>query len=106
MTWRLIEERAKHYGPVGPNIRRIARLWSAYLGVEVTPHDVGWLMVLLKASRSKVDPEHGDNYEDATAYIRIAQTMSGTEGLDDLPGVRTGGDAQRGGAAGEGEGST
>jgi hypothetical protein len=71
----ILQERAAHYGPVGPNIRRTAALWSAYLGVEITPHDVGWLMVLLKASRSKVDPGHLDNYEDGRGYINIAEMM-------------------------------
>ena len=71
----IIEERAKHYGDPGMNVRRIAALWGAYLGVDVTAHDVAWMMVLLKASRSKVDPDHLDNYEDAHGYTDIAESL-------------------------------
>ena len=69
----IIEERGQSYGPVGPNIVRIAALWSAFLGVPITGHDVGWMMVLLKASRSKQDPQHADNYLDAQGYVHIAE---------------------------------
>lgn len=77
MTWRIVEERAKHYGDPGPNNRRIAALWSAFLGVEISAHDVAWMMIMLKASRSKVDPSHLDNYEDAHGYVRIAEQLRG-----------------------------
>jgi hypothetical protein len=100
----ILQERAAHYGPVGPNIRRTAVLWSAYLGLEITPHDVGWLMVLLKASRSKVDPGHLDNYEDARGYVNIAEMMrvSGEVqaardgGNSDLSNMSARGDSERG----------
>lgn len=71
----IVDERAESYGPVGPNIERTASLWSAYLGTTVTAHDVGWLMVLLKASRSKQDSENRDNYLDAHGYIEIAEVL-------------------------------
>ena len=77
----IVDERAKCYGPIGPNIERTAALWSAYLGVRVTAHDVGWMMVLLKCSRSRVDPAHLDNYEDAHGYIHIAETLHCRETL-------------------------
>lgn len=67
--------RASSYGPVGPNIERTAALWTAYLGTTVTAHDVGWLMALLKASRSKQDPANADNYLDAMGYINIAERL-------------------------------
>lgn len=81
---KILDERAKHYGPVGPNIERIAALWSAYLGTQVTAHDVGWMMVLLKCSRSRVDPNHLDNYEDAHGYVGIAETMRMREKLTEI----------------------
>lgn len=75
MAVRIIEERAQHYGDPSVNMRRIAALWSAYLDVEVTAHDVAWMMVMVKASRSKVDPQHLDNYEDAVGYAEIARLL-------------------------------
>jgi hypothetical protein len=80
----ILDERAKHYGPVGPNIERIAALWSAYLGSRVTAHDVGWMMVLLKCSRSRVDPNHLDNYEDAHGYVGIAEAMRLRETFEEM----------------------
>jgi hypothetical protein len=81
---KILDERAKHYGPVGPNIERIAALWSAYLGSRVTPHDVGWMMVLLKCSSSRVDPSHLDNYEDAHGYVGIAEAMRLRETFEEM----------------------
>lgn len=77
MSEPILNERAASYGPVarGGNITRIAGLWSAYLGVHVSEHDVGWMMALLKASRSRQDPEHLDNYLDAHGYIDIAEQL-------------------------------
>jgi len=72
----IVEERAEHYGDPVPNHARIAKLWSAFIGHEITAHDVAWMMVLLKASRSKVDPKHQDNYLDANGYIHIARDIS------------------------------
>jgi hypothetical protein len=74
----ILKQRGESYGSVsrGGNITRIAALWSAYLNIEITEHDVGWLMVLLKASRSKADPSLEDNYLDACGYVDIARTLT------------------------------
>lgn len=72
----IIEDRAKHYGPGDANLSRIADLWSAYLGIKhppLTAHDVCWMMVMVKASRAKMDPEHLDNFVDAHGYITLAE---------------------------------
>jgi len=74
----IIQQRAAHYGDIVKgegNIARIAGLWSAYLGTQISEHDVAWLMVLLKASRSKQDPEHLDDYLDAHGYLSIAEQL-------------------------------
>ena len=46
-------DRRKDYGDAVESFGRIAGLWTAYLGVHVTPKDVGNMMILLKTSRSK-----------------------------------------------------
>lgn len=71
----IVDQRAQHYGSGDVNLIRIAQLWSAFLGVKVTVHDACWMMVLLKASRSKVDPEHLDNYTDAAGYLLLAEDL-------------------------------
>ena len=73
----ILNERGESYGPVkrGGNITRTAALWSAFLGVDITEHDVAWMMVLLKGSRSKQDPEHLDNFLDAHGYLDIAEQL-------------------------------
>ena len=37
--------------------------------VVLEPHDVAWMMVLLKASRSTTSPRKRDHYADAAGYI-------------------------------------
>lgn len=74
----IVAERGKTYGGQDDgyaNLRRIAQLWSAYLGHPVTAHDVSWLMVLMKASRSRQDPAHLDNYTDARGYADLAERL-------------------------------
>lgn len=72
---KILQERGKSYGPIGPNMERIAALWSAYLDTPITGHDVAWMMVLLKISRSRQDPSHADNYLDAQGYTTIAEML-------------------------------
>lgn len=70
----LIEDRG-NYGTPKVNHDRIAGMWSAYLGTEVTAHDCAVMMVLLKMSRAKSDPFHEDNYDDSVAYLQIARMV-------------------------------
>lgn len=72
----IVEQRAEHYGSGHENLTRIADLWSAYLGVEITASEVCWMMVMLKASRAKVDGgQHLDNYLDAHGYLDLAERL-------------------------------
>ena len=72
----ILDERSEHYGDPKPNHDRIAALWSAWVGVPVTAHDVAVMMVMVKLSRCKVAPSYGDNYVDAHGYLDIAQEMA------------------------------
>lgn len=71
----IVSDRATHYGTPDGNIVRIARLWSAYLGVTVRPSEVCWMMTMVKASRARVSPTLRDNYVDAHGYIDIAEAL-------------------------------
>jgi hypothetical protein len=71
----IVTQRAEVYGDPRPNHERIAALWAAWLGTPVTGHDVAWMFVLAKGSRSKANPGHGDNYVDAHGYLDIAEEL-------------------------------
>jgi hypothetical protein len=50
-----------------------ARLWSAYLGVDLDAADVALCMALLKVSRIRCgDRREPDHYVDGSAYFGIA----------------------------------
>lgn len=68
----IVDERSQHYGDPGPNMERTAELWSAYLGVPLTAHDVSMCMILVKVSRARVS-FHPDNYDDIAGYAEIAK---------------------------------
>lgn len=71
-------ERRAEYGPPAESFRRIAALWSAYLGRELTGRDVACMMALLKLGREA----HGhkrDNLLDAAGYIGLAADMADKE---------------------------
>ena len=78
---QLIHERGKNYGHPLSNHKRIAELWSAYLGYPIQPNEVAMCMALVKISRQAEDPGVIDNYKDAIAYMSIAKTC--TDGMQD-----------------------
>ena len=80
-----LHSRGADYGHPITNHKRIAELWSAYLGYPIQPNEVAILMCLLKISRQAQDPRVNDNYTDALGYIAIAKTI--TEAMQDEDGV-------------------
>ena len=64
-------DRQKDYGDKLTNHENIAKLWSAYLDVEITPHDVAICMGLVKIARLK-HAHKKDSYVDLAAYAAIA----------------------------------
>ena len=65
-------QRHKDYGDKVNNHINIAKLWSAYKDVEITPHDVAIMMTLLKIARTKLGEVSKDTYIDMAAYGAIA----------------------------------
>ena len=43
-------DRQNDYGEAADSFKAIGQLWSAYLGVDVAPHDVAMMMVMLRRS--------------------------------------------------------
>ena len=64
--------RAYDYGDKIINHNNIAKLWSAYLDISISPHDVAVCMTLLKIARTKLGSRASDTYVDAAAYMAIA----------------------------------
>ena len=57
------------YGGPEQSFRTIAGLWSAYLGQEVSTHDVAAMMALLKLARIKhSEGQHRDSWTDLAGY--------------------------------------
>ena len=67
----ILRERSVQHGDHVQLHRRIAQLWSAYLGVWVEPHQVAACMVLYKLSRSEMNPELDDNVDDMAGNTPI-----------------------------------
>ncbi|MFG0316850.1 MAG: DUF6378 domain-containing protein [Planctomycetota bacterium JB042] len=63
------EDRNRDYGHPLDNHSRTAAMWSAFLGVEITPEDVCWMNVLQKAAREVNRPKR-DNRVDVIGWIR------------------------------------
>ena len=70
-------DREKSYGSPERSFECIAGMWTAYLkqrGVTaaITPWDVAWMMVLLKASRAAGNTSYIDGCIDAAGYAACA----------------------------------
>lgn len=74
-TEYVTKDRAADHGSMEDNFKTIAIYWSVHLGVEVHAHDVGTMMLLLKAARAKSNPKHADNYIDAAGYAACAAEL-------------------------------
>jgi len=74
-------DRQATYGSAKDSLARIARMWSAYLGVEVTEVDAAAMMALLKISRSR-SGVHLDNWVDVCGYGAIAGELEAGHGED------------------------
>jgi len=57
------------YGQPIDNHGRTAEFWSTYLGTNITPEDVCWMMMLVKVSRNMHAPSR-DNLVDMAGYAR------------------------------------
>jgi len=60
-------DRDKDYGSVQVNFDRIAKMWSALTGIEISARMVGRMMIALKLSRDVHKPKR-DNLTDTAGY--------------------------------------
>ncbi len=71
-------DRQEDYGAPYENHRRIAVLWSAYLGTEISPMQVSICMALVKIARLQQNHEYSkdDTFIDLAAYASIAAELA------------------------------
>jgi hypothetical protein len=77
---RLVEnDRQKAYGTPKQNLGRIALLWSAYTGTDISDEDVAVMMSLVKIARMRGSYKR-DNAVDGVAYLLIADSFGRYDG--------------------------
>lgn len=67
-------QRRQDYGPVSESFQRIAVMWSAYVGVELSTLDVANLMILLKVCRAR-NGYHRDSFVDIIGYAALTEQL-------------------------------
>ena len=67
-------DRMDEYGDMKESFRRIAALWSGYLDVSLSSHDVAYMMILLKVSRAK-NGYHVDSVRDIAGYAYCSSLL-------------------------------
>lgn len=76
-AYEAVQQRGKRYGDSRSHHALTAKLWSAYLGREVTPVEVCICMALDKIARQRHDPGYADNYDDLAGYADRAGHNAG-----------------------------
>lgn len=70
-------ERQDQYGDPEDTFKKIADLWTAYLGIEVTPTMTADMMCLLKIAREFCGKGKRDNAVDLIGYAALGARMRG-----------------------------
>ena len=78
--------RDEQYGSPEDNFKTIARLWSEYLEVVLSPVDVAMMMSLLKIARIKSGRQTGDSFVDIAGYAACGYEIArgGKVTVDDI----------------------
>lgn len=69
-------DRNETYGDAKESFSTIAKLWSVYLGVDVTAEQVAAMFVLMKISRQRKS-RHMDNWVDIIGYAALGGEIEG-----------------------------
>lgn len=69
-------DRQQSYGTPENNFSLIAKLWSVYLGKEISAQDVAMLMVLFKTARIKSGTATKDSFVDIAGYAACGAEVS------------------------------
>ena len=78
---RIADHRREAYGDPEPNMRKTARMWNAYLGLEgddaMDATDAAQMMTMLKIARHATGETDRDNFVDGAGYQRVAAEAEG-----------------------------
>lgn len=69
-------EREADYGSPEENFSRIAAMWTAYLGKDISTPDVAAMMALVKVARLANTPYHEDSWVDLAGYAACGGELS------------------------------
>jgi len=64
----VLVDRQKTHGSPEESFTMISKLWGAFLGVHIEPHEVCAMMGLVKVARLKASPDNADNWVDMAGY--------------------------------------
>lgn len=71
-----VGDRQDSYGSPKDSFNRIAKLWSAVLGQDLTAAQVAQCLALLKISRLTGNTSHRDSWVDLAAYAALGAEVS------------------------------
>ena len=74
-------ERQDTYGSPENSFETIAKMWSAYLHIDVSAVDVANMMVLMKVARNSSGVYKDDNWIDICGYAALGGEI---QGIDDF----------------------
>lgn len=74
------QDREGQYGSPENSFNEIAKLWTVWLGMKITPQDVAIMMTMLKIARIKTGHFKEDSYIDACGYLACAAEIQALEG--------------------------
>ena len=70
-------DRAEEHGDASANFAKVAKMWSAMVGVEIAPRQVPLMMTAFKVARAWDNPGNNDNYVDSAGYAALAGELAG-----------------------------
>lgn len=74
----IVDSRVGTHGDHNDQVTMCSKLWSSYLGIAVSPHDVAVLNALQKISRIRNgDATHADHWDDICGWSVIGRDLSG-----------------------------
>lgn len=77
-------DRAATHGDAEDTFASIAAVWSARLGVTVTPAQAAIMLIDLKTCRAWSNPSHGDNWVDMAGYAACGGELATVKGKPEL----------------------
>lgn len=76
-TDAVTRDRAATHGAIENSFGLIAAIWSARLGVKLSPEQVAIMLVDLKTVRAWGNPSHCDNWIDIAGYAACGGELAG-----------------------------